>query len=136
KEIINETGADKVYWNRCYEPTAIARDKHIKQSLSEQAITVSSFNSHLLHEPHTIKNKQRKPFKVFTPFWKHYQTLEVHEPLKITKTKLTVPAKWPVSEKITGFGLVPRIKWYTTISDTWEINSTVALKRVRTFIRD
>lgn len=136
KEIINETGADKVYWNRCYEPTAIARDKHIKQSLSEQAITVSSFNSHLLHEPHTIKNKQGKPFKVFTPFWKHYQTLEVHEPLKITKTKLTVPAKWPVSEKITGFGLVPRIKWYTTISDTWEINSTVALKRVRTFIRD
>lgn len=136
QKIISETGADKVYWNRCYEPAAINRDQHIKRVLREQGITVNSFNSHLLHEPHTIRNKQGGPFKVFTPFWKHYHTLEIPEPVKLPKTGLSAPEKWPTSEKITGFGLVPKIKWYKTIYDTWDMSSAGALNRIRIFFRN
>ena len=134
QKIIRETGADKVYWNRCYEPAAIARDMRIKRSLSELGITVNSFNSNMLHEPHIIKNKQGGPFKVFTPFWKHYHTLEIFEPLKSPKSKLLAPKKWPASEKINGFGLVPKIKWYTSISETWDMSSAGAMRNLKVFL--
>jgi deoxyribodipyrimidine photo-lyase len=68
EEVIAETGAGAVYWNRCYEPAAIARDRTIKSRLTGRGITVESFNAALLHEPWTIRTGQDQPFKVFTPF--------------------------------------------------------------------
>ena len=32
-EILKETGATSIFWNRCYEPRSIKRDKKLKQSL-------------------------------------------------------------------------------------------------------
>jgi deoxyribodipyrimidine photo-lyase len=135
KKLIRESGADKVYWNRCYEPAAIARDMQIKQALREQGITVNSFNSHLLYEPHTIKNRQGGPFKVFTPFWKHYQTLEINEPLKSPEARLLAPKKWPPSEKADSPGLLPKIKWYITIAETWNMSGAGAIHNLRAFLR-
>ena len=69
-EIIAETGAVRVHWNRRYEPASIARDTRVKKSLLDKDIEANSFNANLLFEPWTISNKQGKPFQVFTPFWK------------------------------------------------------------------
>ena len=62
EELCEETGAKAVYWNRRYEPAIIARDKQIKQSLRDLEIEGESFNGALLFEPHTIENKQGRPF--------------------------------------------------------------------------
>src|SRR3569833_147822 len=48
KGVIKETGADAVYWNRCYEPYAVARDTKLKETLSDDGITAESFNGALL----------------------------------------------------------------------------------------
>lgn len=56
-ELITETGAEAVYWNRRYEPAVIARDKTIKADLIAAKVETKSFNSALLFEPHTIQNK-------------------------------------------------------------------------------
>lgn len=69
--VLDETQADGVVWNRCYEPHAIKRDSAIKESLTLSGIEVMSFNGNLLFEPWEIKNQQGNFFKVFTPFWKH-----------------------------------------------------------------
>jgi len=69
KAIIKETGADAVYWNRCYEPYAVARDSALKKSLGEDGVTVESFNGALLQEPWAVTTKDGRPFRVFTPFW-------------------------------------------------------------------
>ncbi|MGY8671427.1 MAG: deoxyribodipyrimidine photo-lyase, partial [Verrucomicrobiia bacterium] len=71
RAIAEESGADTVLWNRRYEPAIIARDRGIKETLKNQGLTVVSFNAALLHEPWTIQNKSKKPFQVFTPFWKN-----------------------------------------------------------------
>ena len=68
--VIEETGAGAVYWNRCYEPWAIARDKRIKARLAALGREARSFNAALLHEPWTIQTGSGGPFKVFTPFWR------------------------------------------------------------------
>lgn len=76
--MLKHTSASSVYWNRSYEPAAIARDKKIKATLLEQGIEVESFNGSVLHEPWTIKNKSGGYFKVFTLYWKHCkQTLHI-----------------------------------------------------------
>lgn len=70
KALVKETGADAVVWNRCYEPYAVARDSKLKAGLTEDGITVQSFNGALLREPWELTTKSGgKPFRVFTPFW-------------------------------------------------------------------
>ena len=49
--IIKKVGASAVYWNRCYEPFAVARDTELKASLQKLGVEVRSFNGSLLHEP-------------------------------------------------------------------------------------
>jgi deoxyribodipyrimidine photo-lyase len=69
-EVIKRSGATAVYWNRCYEPDAIARDKALMSALRARSIEVKSFNASLLHEPWEIATGSGQPFKVFTPFWR------------------------------------------------------------------
>ena len=74
--LLVETGAGAVYWCRRYEPGVIERDGQIKHELRERGIDCESFNGGLLHEPHTITNKQGRPFQVFTPYWRHCLSLD------------------------------------------------------------
>ena len=64
----------QVYWNRCYEPWRIERDKEIKRRLKEQSVEAQSFNGSLLWEPWQILKKDGTPYKIFTPFYKSART--------------------------------------------------------------
>ncbi len=70
---IAASGAEAVFWNRCYEPYAVTRDTALKASLKARGIEAQSFNASLLCEPWSITNKAGEPFKVFTPFWRACQ---------------------------------------------------------------
>ena len=82
-ELVKKVSVSSVYWNRCYEPAAISRDKKIKATLLEAGIEVQSSNGSLLHEPWTIKNKNGDFFKVFTPYWKHCRQILNIQPARI-----------------------------------------------------
>lgn len=68
--VADETGAAAVYWNRCYEPFAIDRDKTLKADLSGDGLDVRSFNAALLFEPWTVETGSGGPYRVFSPFWR------------------------------------------------------------------
>jgi deoxyribodipyrimidine photo-lyase len=68
-KLARDLSATSVFWNRCYEPFAMARDASIKASLRALGIEVHSFNGSLLFEPWEISNRSGDPFRVFTPFW-------------------------------------------------------------------
>lgn len=70
-EMMAKYNVSDLYFNRCYEPYALQRDRKLLDLLPH----VESFNGSLLFEPWEIKNQQKEPFKVFTPFWK--KTAEV-----------------------------------------------------------
>ena len=44
-ELIKNSSADAVYWNRCYEPWRMERDKLIKSELKLNDVDVRSFNA-------------------------------------------------------------------------------------------
>ena len=65
-----ESGAESVFWNRRYEPAAMARDRDLERRLRERGIAAESCPGNLLFEPGTILNTNGKPYQVFTAFWR------------------------------------------------------------------
>ncbi|NEL81409.1 MAG: deoxyribodipyrimidine photo-lyase, partial [Xanthomonas perforans] len=63
-EVIAQTKAVAVYWNRKYEPATQPRDAQIKRSLRERGIEVQSCNSALMFEPWQLTTQQGGPYKV------------------------------------------------------------------------
>jgi deoxyribodipyrimidine photo-lyase len=68
-EVVAESGADAVFWNRRYT-NARNVDAALKTQLRDSGAEVQSFQSALLFEPWQVTTAEGAPFKVFTPFWK------------------------------------------------------------------
>ncbi len=134
EKIISHTSVDSVYWNRSYESAAIKRDTRIKKTLRKNGIDVESYNANLLYEPHQIQNKQGSPFRVYTPFWRHYQALEIPAPVGTSVKKLASPRKWPKSLSIRDLGLIPKIKWYKDIDKFWDPRKCTAKDYLAKFL--
>ncbi|MEO7598076.1 MAG: deoxyribodipyrimidine photo-lyase [Opitutus sp.] len=134
RALVASCGAEAVYWNRRYEPAIMARDAAIKAELTAAGLEVKSFNSALLHEPHTIANKSGKPFQVFTPYWRHCLTLPVAEPTKMTRSAFVAPAKWPSSLSLAEYELLPRIPWDAGFKEMWAPGEAGAAKRLSRFV--
>ncbi len=136
KKIIQEWGADAVYWNRRYEPAIIERDRKIKEELQADGLVAQSFKANLLFEPQEIKNKQGQPYKVFTPYWK--ECLRQPDP---EEPEITVRTLHPPSEKVSTLSLEalqlePDIDWARGIEETWEFGEKGAWKRLESFLED
>ena len=129
-QLIKETGADTVVWNRRYEPHIIDRDAEIKASLKAAGLEAKSFNSTLLFQPWEIKNKSGNPFLVFTPFYRHCLKLESPRAPSTAPRHLPPPETWPDSEPL---DLLPEIPWDTGIQESWTIGedgATEALEQL------
>lgn len=67
-QLIEETGADAVFWNRRYEPLAIAQDKAIKTDLTGRGLDVQSFAGFTLREPWEVQQQGGGAYKVYSPY--------------------------------------------------------------------
>ncbi len=74
-EVIAQTGADEVHWNRRYEGWARDIDEVIKTDLKTRGIKAESHKSNLLIEPWEVATKTGGFYKVFTPFWRAAKNL-------------------------------------------------------------
>ena len=134
--LAKETGAGAVFWNRRYEPAVIARDTKLKEALRGEGLEVESFNAALLHEPWTVQNQSKKPFQVFTPFWRHcLAKADPPEPLRSPK-KIPAPDRWPKSLAIADLELEPRIKWADGLNAAWQPGEAGAAANLSRFLKD
>ena len=135
RALVRETDAGSVFWNRCYEPAAIARDTHIKKALSDAGLDVQSFNAALLHEPWTVKTQQGEPYKVFTPFWRAIRALP-KEPIKGAAPKsLRAPDTWPRSQALADASLLPtQPDWAGGMREAWQPGEAGAKRQLADFL--
>ena len=70
-ELVNETGAKNVFWNRRYGKPERDIDSELMKSLRDKNIAVDSFHANLLFEPWDVRTGNNGPYTVFTPFWKN-----------------------------------------------------------------
>ena len=135
-DLIEKTKATGVYWNRCYEPWRINRDKKIKTALLNNNITVRSFNGSLLFEPPNIKKQDDTPYKVFTPFYKKgcLENGPLPRDLLVCPSKL-IFEKNIESKKLSDLKLLPSINWYHNIQNTWSPGEKGAQHRLNNFLK-
>lgn len=134
--LVKETGASAVYWNRRYEPACIKRDAKIKAGLTQAGVEVKSFNGALLHEPHTIQNKQGRPFQVFTPYWRHCLTLEKALPVRMPAGAWCGPKTWPEGVELEALGWLPKISWDGGFLKAWKPGEAGAKVRMAAFAKE
>lgn len=133
-KIVKDSGASAVYWNRCYEPWRMARDKAIKRNLEDADIEVKTFNGSLLFEPWETLKDNGEAYKVFTPFYKkNYFNSSPREPFKgpCNPKLANVAIK---SEPLSGFGLLPEIRWDEEMVEGWNISEEGAKERLHHFL--
>ena len=131
--LIKETGAETVYWNRCYEPWRIARDKEIKESLQAKNIEAESFNSALLWEPWQVLKDDGTPYKVFTPYYRKGCLRRPDPPQPLHAPKKIKFADGPKT-KLDDLSLMPKIKWYDSMAESWRPGEEGAQERLERFI--
>ncbi len=136
-ELLAETKAEAVYWNRCYEPWRIAKDSSIKKRLNAQGINAKSCNGSLMWEPMTILKADETPYRVFTPYYRKgcLNSTQPRYP-ETTPEKLTLQTPPDSAISLDSLNLMPSIPWYETMTKRWTPGERGAAERLSHFINE
>ena len=104
EELIVQTGARSVFWNRLYDPDSVERDTNVKAGLREKGIEARSFGGHLLFEPMSVESKTGGMYRVYTPFWNAVKTREVEAP-RAAPSRIAAPDSWPATDDLAHWNL-------------------------------
>ena len=133
--LAKRVNASGIFWNRCYEPWHIARDKIIKSELLANERTVRSFNGSLLFEPQTVTKSDRTPYKVFTAFYRKGclaggppPRAPVDRPTNVRLYQLETETE------LADLKLLPALRWYDEMEKSWSPGESGARQRLETFL--
>lgn len=126
-----------IYWNRCYEPWQIARDKKIKKIMENMKVDVKSFNGSLLWEPWEALKKDGTPYKVFTPFYRKGCLGNIPPKQPVNKSnKIVCFNDKTLNTNIKTLALLPKISWAKIIMKDWQVGEKAAQKKCQVFLKD
>ncbi len=74
-EVLSQSGAAAVYWNRRHSQPAIRVDRDLKAGLIANGIEAKSYLANLLHEPSVVKTGDGCPYRVYSPFWRAFERM-------------------------------------------------------------
>lgn len=126
-QIVAETGASAVFWNRRYAPGERETDATIKSRLRADGVTVELFGANVLVEPWDIATGQGKPYSVFTPFWKTLRGMPIATPLP------PPDARKPLApSEVDGGYRAPG--WSAKLGQHWQIGEKAAAAALAVFL--
>ncbi len=123
--LIDDCGADALYFNRRYEPHESRLDAQLQRALRGRC-EVRHFAAHLLFEPDRVRTGSGTPYRVFTPYYRACLQLEPPAP------PLPAPACWPpaaagvVGLPLAALELEPHIAWAEGIARRWTAGEQAA----------
>ncbi|MBN9605420.1 MAG: deoxyribodipyrimidine photo-lyase [Actinomycetales bacterium] len=133
-DLVAETGAEAVFWNRRYGPSR-AIDARLKERLRDEGVEVASFAANLLHEPWEVRNGSGGPYRVFTPFWRAASALPVRE--LVPEPRELPPTRRIPSEALDDWDLLPtRPDWADGLRAAWSPGERGAHARMNAFARE
>jgi len=136
-DVVAQTGAGAVFWNRLYSPHEIARDSEIKADLQTRGLDVHSENGSLIREPWEINTQQGKPYFVFTPFWKAERakgdpSSPVASPEGLAGYETAV-----ASDRLEDWDLLPsKPDWTVGLEEEWRPGESGARRQLQRFLDD
>ena len=133
--LISETNAKGVYWNRVYDAPSMKRDAAIKARLRDDGLDCRSFNASLLNEPWTVKTATGSDFRVFSPYWRTAKCLIVPPSRQGGfPPSLTFVTPRPLSEHLADWALRPRSPDWSEGFAEWTPGEQGAQARLKAFL--
>lgn len=135
-DLIEQTAATHLYWNRCYDPLSIERDTHIKAKLASRVL-VQSFNALLLFEPFDVLKTDGTPYRVYTPFWRMLtQRFPADTPLAAPRILPPAMNILGVSQDVASLALLPKLNWHLGVMAHWQVGEKAARSALKTFLKN
>ena len=103
--LAGELKAKAVYWHLDVEPYARTRDELVTIALQSTGVEVVTNWDRLLHEPNSIRTGADRPYSVYSPFWRNWNSQPKPAPVEVNwrSSKLT-----PTEEQaLTKLPLIP-----------------------------
>lgn len=130
--VIEETGAETIFWNRRYDQPERDLDAAIKEDLTQRGLDVSSHNARLLNEPWQVETNAGGYYKVFTPYWRAARNNFVARDTYGRHKTLSGPKH--ESESLDDWGLHPSNPDWSTGFDDWTPGEDGAIARLTDFL--
>ena len=137
EQIVTDTGATAIAWNRRYEPGSIKLDKKLKAHYTDLGLEVHSAPGNLSHEPWQVQREGKYPYRVFTAYWR--ASLK-HPGLPVTPAVKKIPASVR-NRKIKGectldkLDLLPDLPWAAQFPDQWKPGEKGAASNLRALLK-
>ncbi|MGP1275553.1 MAG: cryptochrome/photolyase family protein [Caulobacterales bacterium] len=132
--LAQELQARAVYWNRCYEPYARARDTKIKAQIRDAGYEAETFNGSLMREPWEVTTKDGGPYRVYTPYFRALSAQIDDIALLPAPQKLNDGSAGLHSDGLTTWDLLPTAPdWASGFTPVWTPGETGAHKRLGAF---
>jgi len=130
-DLIRETDAQCVCWNRLYEPAALARDHAIEAELRANGVEVETANANYLFEPWEIRKDDGTPYRIYTPFARRCRNqLQIDTPLPAPGPFAPLPRP-PASLPLAALQLLPQIRWDAGLVAKWQPGEAGAHSRLQ-----
>ncbi len=133
RQLVKETGAEVVVWNRRYEPAWIRSDRQVGEALIEDGVHAQAFAANLLVEPWTLKTGSGGPYRVYTPF---SRTAKAQG---LPRSPIAAPRKLAGHQvgslRLAELALLPTIAWAGGIEQSWTPGESGAHKRLDRFCK-
>lgn len=132
-QLAQKSDAEAIYWNRCYEPHAVARDTTIKEALRKGGLEAESFNAGLLFEPWELKTGSGGPYRVYSPFWRAALQHDPGTPVVAAETEYIFPPG--IGDQSDDWNLLPsKPDWAADWSEIWAPGEKGAEARLDAFV--
>lgn len=134
RKLVQESGADAIYFSRRYEPAARKLEADLVRALAKDGVEARGFGGALLFEPDAARTLAGGPFQVFTPYWR--ACLRLGEPAtpESAPATLLAPSRWPASTAPKVFAREPH--WAGGMAKAWTPGEAGAAARLRSFKRE
>lgn len=135
-DLARETGASHVYWNRRYEAHAVRQEALMVEALEDAGIEVEISNSSLLYLPEQVSNREGKPFRVFTSFWK--KCAEMGEPMApLPQVKRLSPLPNVLDTlPLKALDLEPKLNWSSGLRKQWQPGEGAGQRQLKGFVAE
>lgn len=132
-QLVDESSARAVAWNRRYGLAERTTDAALKASFGEKDIEATSYQANLLYEPWEVTAGSGGAYKVFTAFWR--ACLAYRTPRKPLPAPLSLHGPEIPSDELDAWGLLPtKPDWAQGLRDTWTPGEAGANTRLDDFL--
>jgi deoxyribodipyrimidine photo-lyase len=133
-EFAGETDASAVYWNNIAQTPQRADAECVKAVLAVAGVASQTFTGDLLAEPESVRNKENRGLRVFTPFWRRVQSLG-DPPAPLPAPKRLPAGPKVASDALESWQLEPtRPDWAGGLRESWTPGEAAAQMRLKDFL--